>query len=119
MKLRESLLSRRQLITGFITGGLASLAAFVLYPVAGFPMQPAPKHSERHTVPKVGFSDVEKWAKVFEDPKRAAWQKPEEVIEKLALKSPLHLSLRRLLSVFLRTQRPVQAERWLSATSRL
>ncbi len=60
---------------------------FLLYPVAGFPMQPAPKHSERHTVPKVGFSDVEKWTKVFEDPKRAAWQKPEEVIEKLVLKS--------------------------------
>jgi Rieske Fe-S protein len=36
MKLKESLLSRRQLITGFITGGLASLAAFALYPVAGF-----------------------------------------------------------------------------------
>lgn len=36
MKLKESLLSRRQLITGFITAGLASLAAFALYPVAGF-----------------------------------------------------------------------------------
>lgn len=36
MKLKESILSRRQLITGFITGGLASLAAFALYPVAGF-----------------------------------------------------------------------------------
>jgi len=36
MKLRESILSRRQLITGFITGSLASLAAYALYPVAGF-----------------------------------------------------------------------------------
>ena len=36
MKVKESIISRRQLITGFITGGLASLAAFALYPVAGF-----------------------------------------------------------------------------------
>jgi len=36
MKLKESLLSRRQLFTGFICGGLSSLAAFVLYPAVGF-----------------------------------------------------------------------------------
>jgi ubiquinone/menaquinone biosynthesis C-methylase UbiE len=60
---------------------------FLSYPIASFPTQPATKHSERHTVPKTGFSDIEKWSKVFEDPKRAAWQKPEEVIEKLVLKS--------------------------------
>lgn len=60
---------------------------FLLYPSASFPMQPATKHSERHTVPNTEFSDIEKWSKVFEDPKRAAWQKPEEVVEKLELKS--------------------------------
>ena len=33
-----------------------------------------------------GFGDAEKWAQVFDDPKRDAWQKPHEVIQALALK---------------------------------
>jgi predicted methyltransferase len=37
--------------------------------------------SHRH-----GFSDAERWAHVFDDPKRDAWQKPHEVIQALALK---------------------------------
>jgi len=32
------------------------------------------------------FGDAEQWAKVFDDPKRDAWQKPHEVIQALALK---------------------------------
>jgi len=32
------------------------------------------------------FDDVDHWVSVFDDPKRDAWQKPHEVIEKLALK---------------------------------
>ena len=32
------------------------------------------------------FGDAGKWAKVFDDPKRDAWQKPHEVIQALALK---------------------------------
>jgi len=32
------------------------------------------------------FSGAEKWAYVFDDPKRDAWQKPHEVIQALALK---------------------------------
>ena len=31
------------------------------------------------------FSDAEKWAKIFDDPARDAWQKPQEVINALAL----------------------------------
>lgn len=38
-------------------------------------------HSKHHD-----FSDAKKWAKVFDDPKRAVWQKPEEVIRKMQLK---------------------------------
>jgi ubiquinone/menaquinone biosynthesis C-methylase UbiE len=38
-------------------------------------------HTHRH-----GFGDAEKWAHVFDDPKRDAWQKPHEVISALALK---------------------------------
>ncbi|OGA25969.1 MAG: hypothetical protein A3I02_11020 [Betaproteobacteria bacterium RIFCSPLOWO2_02_FULL_67_26] len=32
------------------------------------------------------FGDAKKWAKVFDDPERDAWQKPHEVIQALALK---------------------------------
>ena len=32
------------------------------------------------------FGDAEKWAKVFDDPARDAWQKPHQVIQALALK---------------------------------
>ena len=32
------------------------------------------------------FGDAGKWAHVFDDPKRDAWQKPHEVIQALALK---------------------------------
>jgi predicted methyltransferase len=32
------------------------------------------------------FADSDKWAKVFDDPQRDAWQKPHEVIRALALK---------------------------------
>jgi len=42
------------------------------------PAQTPDTHSHR-------FGDAEKWAKVFDDPERDAWQKPHEVIEALAL----------------------------------
>ena len=32
------------------------------------------------------FGDAEKWAEVFDDPKRDGWQKPHEVIQALALR---------------------------------
>jgi SAM-dependent methyltransferase len=38
-------------------------------------------HTHQHS-----FGDAEKWAKVFDDPKRDAWQKPHEVMQALALK---------------------------------
>jgi predicted methyltransferase len=38
-------------------------------------------HSHQHS-----FSGAEHWAKVFDDPKRDAWQKPHEVIQALKLK---------------------------------
>jgi SAM-dependent methyltransferase len=39
-------------------------------------------HTHRHS-----FGDAEKWAHVFDDPERDAWQKPHEVIQALALSS--------------------------------
>jgi len=38
-------------------------------------------HTHQHS-----FGDADKWAKVFDDPERDAWQKPHEVIKALALK---------------------------------
>jgi predicted methyltransferase len=38
-------------------------------------------HTHQHS-----FEDAGKWAKVFDDPERDAWQKPHEVIQALALK---------------------------------
>jgi cyclopropane fatty-acyl-phospholipid synthase-like methyltransferase len=38
-------------------------------------------HTHQHA-----FGDAQKWSKVFDDPKRDAWQKPHEVIQALALK---------------------------------
>jgi SAM-dependent methyltransferase len=39
-------------------------------------------HTHQHS-----FGDAQKWAQVFDDPKRDAWQKPHEVIQALKLKS--------------------------------
>jgi ubiquinone/menaquinone biosynthesis C-methylase UbiE len=33
------------------------------------------------------FTDVEKWTKIFDDPKRDEWQKPRELVEALGLKA--------------------------------
>jgi SAM-dependent methyltransferase len=38
-------------------------------------------HTHQHS-----FGDAQKWAKVFDDPERDAWQKPHDVIQALALK---------------------------------
>ena len=35
------------------------------------------------------FDDAEKWAKVFDDPQRDSWQKPDEVLDALHLKAPI------------------------------
>ena len=43
------------------------------------------KHGEaKHHGPS--FDDPEKWAKSFDSPERAAWQKPDDVVKALALK---------------------------------
>lgn len=38
-------------------------------------------HTHQHS-----FGDAQKWSKIFDDPKRDAWQKPHEVIQALKLK---------------------------------
>lgn len=55
-----------------------ALAAVLLAAGTSFGQSP---HTHQHT-----FGDAQKWSKVFDDPKRDAWQKPHEVIQALALK---------------------------------
>lgn len=55
------------------------LALFCILPV--LPAAAQSPHSHDHS-----FSGAEHWAKIFDDPKRDAWQKPHEVIQALKLK---------------------------------
>jgi predicted methyltransferase len=60
----------------------SSLTAVAL--LAGLMSGPASAqtpHTHQHS-----FGDAQKWAAVFDDPERDAWQKPHEVIRALALK---------------------------------
>ena len=58
--------------------GLIALAVAVQWVGSAVAQSP---HTHDHS-----FGDAGKWAKVFDDPKRDAWQKPHEVIQALALK---------------------------------
>lgn len=67
-------------------GGRSSLAVVVAVAAAlhvlaigvhGAAAQPATTHHD--------FADVEHWTRVFDDPQRDAWQKPEEVVRAIAL----------------------------------
>ncbi len=57
--------------------GTLAFLAFCAMPATAIAQSP-PSH--RHS-----FSGAERWAHVFDDPERDAWQKPHEVIEALAL----------------------------------
>jgi cyclopropane fatty-acyl-phospholipid synthase-like methyltransferase len=59
-------------------------AALVLSACAGWVAAPAAAQSP--PTHEHSFGGAEKWAQVFDDPKRDAWQKPHEVIQALALK---------------------------------
>ena len=47
---------------------------------------PGPADAQSPHTHQHGFGDAGKWAQVFDDPKRDAWQKPHQVIQALALK---------------------------------
>jgi len=59
---------------------IRSLALAALVALAGPAAAQSPQ-THQH-----GFGDAEKWARVFDDPERDAWQKPHQVIQALALK---------------------------------
>jgi len=56
------------------------IAVAALVALAGLSAAQTP-HTHQHR-----FSDAEKWAHMFDDPERDAWQKPHQVIQALALK---------------------------------
>lgn len=76
----------KKIYIGKITAGLLLTLTVLLCPHAGQTLQTAPRHEEKHEVPQFRFSDVERWVKRFEDPKRQEWQKPDKVVEALNLK---------------------------------
>lgn len=55
--------------------------AAVAWSIASSAIAQAP-HTHQHS-----FEDAHKWAQVFDDPQRDAWQKPHEVMQALALAS--------------------------------
>lgn len=55
------------------------LCVFLL--LVACPVAAQSPHTHDHS-----FGDAQKWAKVFDDPARDAWQKPHQVIQALALK---------------------------------
>ena len=59
-------------------------AALLLSAVAG--LLPVPSTAQAPQSHQHSFGGAEKWAKVFDDPERNAWQKPHDVIQALALK---------------------------------
>ena len=64
------------MIDGSIWSALLTALVFTIAPAAA-----QSPHTHQHS-----FGDAAKWAQVFDDPQRDAWQKPHEVISALALK---------------------------------
>jgi SAM-dependent methyltransferase len=64
----------------FMPRARGALAAIVATLVAAIAWAQHDAHQHR-------FKDAERWARVFDDPARAAWQKPDEVIKALGLAS--------------------------------
>ncbi len=64
---------------------LMHLLMAMMLALASLPAVAQHKHGEHKHSPR--FDDPEKWAKSFDDPERADWQKPEAVIEALGLKA--------------------------------
>jgi SAM-dependent methyltransferase len=58
----------------------ALLVSLMLSALVAGPLAAQSPHTHQHS-----FGNAEKWAQVFDDPKRDAWQKPHEVIEALRL----------------------------------
>jgi cyclopropane fatty-acyl-phospholipid synthase-like methyltransferase len=61
------------------------------------PAEPAHAHHAEHSAARPdhfhhSFDDAERWAAVFDDPARDAWQKPDEVVDALHLAADAHVA---------------------------
>ncbi len=74
---KEPLKAARSRLSSIVAALVLSACAGMLAAPAAAQTPPSHQHS---------FGDAEKWAKVFDDPDRDAWQKPHDVIRALALK---------------------------------
>ncbi|HLD19263.1 MAG TPA: methyltransferase domain-containing protein [Candidatus Nanoarchaeia archaeon] len=61
---------------------LIFICVLLSYPLTGWT---AEKHHQK-PLSQQRFNEIQKWVDIFEDPERAEWQKPEEVVKKLELK---------------------------------
>ena len=56
------------------------------HPPEGVPASsPAEQHGEQPPTATHRFDDPERWSRIFDDPARDAWQRPKDVVERLAL----------------------------------
>jgi SAM-dependent methyltransferase len=62
------------------TLGFFSAAALAMLALAATPAPAQTADHHRH-----GFADAEKWSRIFDDPARDGWQKPDDVIRALKL----------------------------------
>jgi len=66
---------------------IRALSTAVLTLALGYAgLVPGPAQAQAPQTHEHGFGGAERWAEVFDDPSRDAWQKPHQVIEALALK---------------------------------
>src|SRR6185295_10132043 len=63
--------------------GAVLVSALAAGPVPAEQPPPNPHDATGHQP----FTDVDKWAKIFDDPKRDEWQKPQETVAGLGLKA--------------------------------
>lgn len=63
---------------------MKGLVLAILLAAATAAAQPTPAHEHDATV-RHSFEDVQHWVKIFDDPERDAWQKPDEVVKALAI----------------------------------
>ena len=78
----------RSLQSVFLAAGAVVAVALVRAPIARAATPDPPqtrRHHPDHVVPDHSFADVERWTKVFDDPARDEWQKPEQVVAALRL----------------------------------
>lgn len=50
------------------------------------------KHAMKHHHMHHDFSDVKRWVKIFENPKRTAYQKPKSVVRAMQIKKGMHVA---------------------------